>query len=94
MPGTTEMICGDIQKTILDSSQYYNLLALGQRGNFHEKDVLYLGSNFRHIAHHASVPLLISSSTARARVANDFIVIGNLEMIYNYAGPYHAERIG
>lgn len=89
-----EMICGDIQKTILDSSQHYNLLALGQRGNLHEKDVQYLGSNFRHIAHHASVPLLISSSTPRVRVANDFIVIGNLEMIYNYARPYNAERIG
>jgi nucleotide-binding universal stress UspA family protein len=59
IPVTTEMILGGIPNIILESAQQYNLLALGRRGNRHEKDTHHLGSNFRQIAHHTHIPLLI-----------------------------------
>jgi nucleotide-binding universal stress UspA family protein len=63
----TEMIAGDIGDVILKSSEKYNLLALGRRGNRHEEDPHHLGSNFRHIAHHAHHPLLIGGSEEERR---------------------------
>jgi len=56
---TTEMIIGDVSDTILKSASNYSLLALGQRGNRHESDSQHLGSNFRQIAHHSPIPVLI-----------------------------------
>lgn len=59
VPITTEMIAGDTTKIILKKASDFRLLALGQRGNRHAADSDHLGSNFRKIAHHSPVPLLI-----------------------------------
>jgi len=59
---TTEMIFGGIPDTILRTAKQYSLLALGRRGNRHEKDTQHLGSNFQHIAHHIHLPLLIGGN--------------------------------
>ena len=62
VPITTEMVMGNTQNIILDSANQYNLLALGRRGNRHETDTQHLGSNFRHIAHHVTIPILIGGN--------------------------------
>jgi nucleotide-binding universal stress UspA family protein len=56
---TTEMIAGNVADIILDNAPKYKLLTLGQRGNRHPGDSEHLGSNFRKIAHHSSIPVLI-----------------------------------
>jgi nucleotide-binding universal stress UspA family protein len=67
IPLTTEMVFGGIPDMILESSKQYKLLALGRRGNRHERASHYLGSNFRQIAHHIHIPLLIGGSANEKR---------------------------
>ena len=62
VPVTTEMIFGGIPETILNASKQFGLLALGRRGNHYERDGNHLGGNFRKIAHHARIPLLIGGT--------------------------------
>lgn len=59
VPTTTEMIVGSVSNSILESASNYRLLALGQRGNRYQGDSQHLGSNFRPIAHHSPIPILI-----------------------------------
>ena len=61
VPLTTEMIIGDISSIILDRASKYNLLALGRRGNRHQRESQHLGGNFRKIAHHTDASLLIGA---------------------------------
>ena len=61
IPVTTEMIFGGVPETILGVSKQFGLLAIGRRGNHHSQDTHYLGRNFRAIAHHARIPLLIGN---------------------------------
>lgn len=62
VPVTTEMIFGGVYETILEVSKHFSLLALGRRGNHYVRDDHHLGSNFRKIAHHARIPLLIGGT--------------------------------
>ena len=59
VPLTTEMIFGGIPETLLEAAKAYCMLAIGRRGNRHEKDKNHLGSNFLKVAHHIHIPLLI-----------------------------------
>jgi nucleotide-binding universal stress UspA family protein len=62
VPIKTEMILGDPGGIILEAAKEHRLLALGRRGNRHEENRHHLGSNFRRIAHHSPVPLLIGGN--------------------------------
>ena len=57
------MVFGTVPTVVLKSVEQYSLLALGRRGNRHEKEAHHLGRNFRQIIHHAHVPLLISGNS-------------------------------
>ena len=59
VPVTTEVSFGGVPEIVLKTSKGYNLLAIGRRGNRHEKEPRHLGSNFQQIAHHSHTPLLI-----------------------------------
>ena len=59
---TTEMIFGGVPETILEASKHFSLLALGRRGNHYERDGHHLGGNFRRIAHHVRIPILIGGT--------------------------------
>jgi nucleotide-binding universal stress UspA family protein len=61
VPITTEILFGGVPETILEVSKQFSLLALGRKGNHHDKDSHHLGWNFQRIAHHTRTPLLISS---------------------------------
>lgn len=62
VPVATEMIFGSIPETILEASKHFGLLALGRRGNHYERDGNHLGGNFRRIAHHVRIPILIGGT--------------------------------
>jgi nucleotide-binding universal stress UspA family protein len=74
---TTEMIFGGIPEIILESAKQSNLLALGRRGNRHEKHSQHLGSNFRQIEHHAHIPLLIGGSEPTQEELNRVLLAYN-----------------
>lgn len=78
VPLTTEMIFGGVPETILEASKHFSLLAIGRRGNHHETDGHHLGGNFRKIAHHARIPLLIGGT--------DITLLGHRHILLAYDG--------
>ena len=84
VPVTTEMIFGGVPETILESAKQFSLLALGRRGNHHEKEVHHLGSNFRKIAHHTRTPLLIGGGD------NNPLKRQHILLAYDGSQPSHA----
>lgn len=67
---TTEMIFGGIPEIILKTARMHSLLAMGRRGNRHEKDRHHLGSNFLKVAHHVHIPLLIGGRDTAKPIFN------------------------
>jgi len=67
VPLTTEILFGGVPDLILRQSQEYNMLAIGRRGNSHNNDTQHLGSNFKQIAHHIHIPLLIGGKNSIRR---------------------------
>jgi nucleotide-binding universal stress UspA family protein len=65
VPVITEVLLGGIPELILDKAKQITFLALGRRGHTHADETNYLGKNFRHIAHHAQIPLIVGGDTAR-----------------------------
>jgi len=64
VPVITEVLLGGIPELILDKAKQITFLALGRRGQTHADETNYLGKNFRHIAHHAQVPLIVGGDSA------------------------------
>jgi nucleotide-binding universal stress UspA family protein len=65
IPIKTQILLGGVPDLILDHSARAQMLTLGRRGRGHAVDPEYLGSNFRHIAHHARIPLLVGGDVDR-----------------------------
>lgn len=65
IPVETEILFGGIPELILDKAENAQMLTIGRRGMEHVSDYGYLGSNFRHIAHHAHIPLLVGGDIER-----------------------------
>jgi nucleotide-binding universal stress UspA family protein len=59
VPVTTDVFFGGIPEMILDDARRNNFLAIGRRGHVHHDNVYALGENFRNIATHLHVPILI-----------------------------------
>jgi nucleotide-binding universal stress UspA family protein len=66
VPVTTELLAGGIPEMVLRESKQARLLAIGRRGHGHEGDAHHLGRNFRTIAHHAHLPLVIGGDEERS----------------------------
>jgi nucleotide-binding universal stress UspA family protein len=65
VPVTTELFAGGVAELVLRESERARLLAIGRRGHSHEDDPHHLGQNFRAIAHHAKLPLVIGGDEER-----------------------------
>ena len=63
VPVVTKVILGGIPEIILEKAKQTTFLALGRRGNSHANIIDHLGENFRHIAHHAQVPLIVGGDS-------------------------------
>jgi len=63
VPVETQILFGGIPELILDYAANAQMLTMGRRGKEHANDHGYLGSHFRHIAHHARIPLLVGGDT-------------------------------
>ena len=59
IPVETQILFGGVPELILDNTVRAQMLSLGRRGKRHASAPEQLGSNFRHIAHHAPIPLLV-----------------------------------
>jgi len=59
VPIITKVLLGGVPEIILDKARQISFLALGRRGNTHADIRDHLGENFRHIAHHVQVPLIV-----------------------------------
>ncbi len=62
VPVATDLLVGNVTDLILREAAQGCLLALGRRGCAHEGQPWYLGPNFRAIACHAQVPLLVGGN--------------------------------
>jgi nucleotide-binding universal stress UspA family protein len=56
---TTDIIFGGIPEMVLEKAKLVKIIALGRRGHSHRTISYELGGNFRDIASHAHLPLLI-----------------------------------
>jgi nucleotide-binding universal stress UspA family protein len=59
VPVTTKLLAGGVSELVLRDAARARLLAIGRRGHSHKDDTESLGHNFRKIAHHAHLPMLI-----------------------------------
>ena len=59
VPVVTKVLLGGIPDVILEKVDQVSFLALGRRGDRHDAVTDHLGENFRQIAHHAQVPLIV-----------------------------------
>lgn len=59
VPVTTKMLAGGVSELLLRDAAQARMLAIGRRGHGHKDDLKPLGYNFRKIAHHAHVPMLV-----------------------------------
>jgi nucleotide-binding universal stress UspA family protein len=62
VPVITELVFGGIPEQVVREAAQACLLVLGRRAHAHQGRPEYLGSNFRAIAHHVSVPLLVGGN--------------------------------
>jgi nucleotide-binding universal stress UspA family protein len=62
VPVTTKLLAGGVSELILRDAAQARLLAIGRRGISHKDDLESLGHNFRKIAHHAHLPILVGGS--------------------------------
>jgi len=56
---TTKLLAGGVSELVLRDAAQARLLAIGRRGHSHKDDLASLGHNFRKIAHHAHLPMLV-----------------------------------
>lgn len=59
VPLTTKLLAGGVSELVLRNAARARLLAIGRRGHGHKDDLKPLGHNFRKIAHHAHLPMLV-----------------------------------
>ncbi|MGD2096070.1 MAG: universal stress protein [Desulfobacterales bacterium] len=59
VPVTTKLVAGGVSELVLRNATRARLLAVGRRGHGHKDDSESLGHNFRKIAHHVHLPLLV-----------------------------------
>lgn len=59
VPVTTQLLAGGVTELVLRNAAQAQLLAIGRRGHAHKDDLESLGHNFRKIAHHAHLPILV-----------------------------------
>ena len=62
VPVTTKLLAGGVSELILRDAAQARLLAVGRRGHGHKDNSEPLGHNFRRIAHHAHLPVLVGGS--------------------------------
>jgi nucleotide-binding universal stress UspA family protein len=65
VPVTAELLAGGVLEMVLQESKHARLLAIGRRGHGHKGDPHHLGQNFRAIAHHPHLPLVIGGGEER-----------------------------
>lgn len=65
IPVKTQLLFGGVSEIILDRAATAQMLTLGRRGREHAAEPGNLGGNFRHIAHHARIPLLVGGDIDR-----------------------------
>jgi nucleotide-binding universal stress UspA family protein len=59
---TTELLAGGVSELVLRKAAKARLLAIGRRGHEHKDAAESLGHNFRKIAHHVHVPMLVGGN--------------------------------
>ena len=59
VPVTTKLLAGGVSELVLRDAAQARLLAIGRRGHSHKDNSESLGHNFRKIAHHAHLPMLV-----------------------------------
>ncbi|MEJ2164180.1 MAG: universal stress protein [Desulfobacterales bacterium] len=59
VPVTTQLLAGGVAEMVLRNASQARILAIGRRGHSHKDDSESLGHNFRKIAHHAHLPMLV-----------------------------------
>jgi nucleotide-binding universal stress UspA family protein len=59
VPVATELLAGGVSELVLRSAAKARLLAIGRRGHGHKDDSDSLGHNFRKIAHHVHLPMIV-----------------------------------
>jgi nucleotide-binding universal stress UspA family protein len=59
VPVTTKLLAGGVADLVLHETSQAQLLAIGRRGHGHKDDSKSLGHNFRKIAHHVHLPILV-----------------------------------
>jgi len=62
VPVTSKLLAGGVSELVLRDAAQARLLAIGRRGMRHKDDSESLGHNFRKIAHHAHLPILVGGS--------------------------------
>jgi nucleotide-binding universal stress UspA family protein len=63
VPLTTRLLAGGVSELVLRDAAQARLLAIGRRGHGHKNDSESLGHNFRKIAHHVHLPMLVGGRT-------------------------------
>jgi nucleotide-binding universal stress UspA family protein len=59
----SEVLFGGVPELILSAAADTQLITIGRRGNKHLSDREHIGNNFRHIAHHTGIPLVVGGDT-------------------------------
>lgn len=65
VPLMAELVAGSVPEMVLRASKQARLLAIGRQGHGHKRDPHHLGQNFRTIAHHTHLPLVIGGDEER-----------------------------
>jgi len=63
VPITTKLLAGGVSQLVVREAAQAQMLALGRRGHGHKADSKSLGDNFRKIAHHVHLPMLVGGLT-------------------------------
>jgi nucleotide-binding universal stress UspA family protein len=66
VPVTTRLLAGGVPEMVLRNASQARLLAIGRRGHGHKDHSESLGHNFRKIAHHVHLPMLVGGKKATA----------------------------
>lgn len=59
VPVTTEILFGGVQELLLKEANQSTMIAQGQRGYRHNGEKKRIGHNFRKVAQHAEIPILV-----------------------------------
>lgn len=88
VPATTKMLAGGVSELVLRDAAQAQLLAIGRRGHGHAGNSKSLGHNFRKIAHHVHLPMIVGEGAGPPCIAYCWLITGRRTPTRPWPGPH------